>query len=90
MAQKNHSLKVGRFYFIRTVTHYFTGRLKAITETDLLLGDAAWVACTKRFADTLRTGELEEVEPYPDEVIVSRGAVVDISHWAHALPREQK
>ena len=85
-----HSFKVGVNYLIRGVTHYYTGRLKAVTETDLVLGDAAWIADTGRFADALANGTLNEVEPFAGDVIVSRAAVVDATEWTHALPRTQK
>jgi hypothetical protein len=82
--------KTGEKYFIRTVTHYHTGRLVAVTPTELVLEDAAWVADTGRFSDALKTGVLKEVEPFPGQVIVGRGAVVDACIWKHDLPQEQK
>lgn len=84
--------KVGENYFIRTVTHFNTGRLIRVTPKELVLKDAAWIADTGRFMQAIRDGKLNEVEPYPDgeEVIVGRGAVVDAVVWKHALPREQK
>ena len=41
--------------------------------------DAAWIADTGRFADSLKTCEFSEVEPFPQgrEVIVGRSAVID-------------
>ncbi len=86
----SHSFKIGQSYFIRTVTYHCTGRLVAVTDTDLLLLDAAWIADSGRFADALEGGTLSEVEPIPGEHIVSRGALVDATIWGHPLPREQK
>ena len=86
----NHSFEVGKNYLIRSVTMYYTGRLARITETDLLLEDAAWIADTGRFATALKTGVLNEVEPFADPVIVPRGCIVDATLWSHPLPREQK
>ena len=86
----NHSFELGGAYLIRTVTMYYTGRLRRITDTDLLLTDAAWIADTGRFATALKTGVVSEVEPFPDAVIISRGCIVDATFWPHALPREQK
>ncbi len=85
-----HSLKLGRAYLIRTVTMMYTGKLIAVTESDLLLEDAAWIADSGRYADALERGTLNEVEPYPDRVVVSRAAMVDAALWDHPLPREQK
>ena len=86
----NHSFVLGQAYLIRTVTYFYTGRLVAVTDADLVLEDAAWIADTGRFATALQTGVLNEVEPYPSSVIVGRGAIVDVCEWLHALPRDQK
>ena len=83
-------LALGEKVFIRTVTHYYTGRVIRVSKDEIELESAAWIADTKRFADTLRLGELSEVEPYPDRVLIGRGAVVDICTWLHDLPTEQK
>ena len=82
--------RVGEKYLIRTVTHYYTGRLKAVTDKELLLENAAWIADTKRFYDTLTKGEFNEVEPFNTDVIVGRGAVVDAAIWKHDLPKDQQ
>jgi hypothetical protein len=81
---------VGKSVFVRAVTHYYTGKLVLLTPDALVLEDAAWVADTGRWTTALRDGVLNEVEPYPGRCYVMRGAVVDVSEWAHALPREQK
>ena len=82
----------GTNVFIRTVTLYFTGHVERVTKSWIILSGAAWVADTGRFADALKTGNLNEVEPYPDDAIirVSRDGVIDVATWKHALPREQK
>lgn len=81
---------IGKNYLIRTVTMIQTGRLVAVTQQELVLEDAAWIADTGRFADALKTGKFNEVEPFPDgQVIVGRGAVIDAVQIT-ALPREQK
>ena len=87
---KSHSFEVGKAYLIRTVTMAYTGRVVAVTESDVVLDEAAWIADTGRFSDALTTGQLSEIEPYPGRVAVGRGAIVDFSEWSHALPRKQK
>lgn len=84
--------EIGKSYFIRTVTFSYTGRLIDISDHELVFDNAAWIADTGRFADAMRTGEFNEVEPYPDgmTVHISRGAVVDCSDWPHPLPRNQR
>ena len=86
-----HPYQVGKAYFIRTVTFYYTGRLVRVTAQELVLEDAAWIADTGRFADALEKGDFSEVEPYPaQEVIIGRGAVIDAVLWEKALPKKQK
>lgn len=83
--------EIGKSYIIRTVTMIDTGRLVAVTDRFLVLEDAAWVADTGRWSDALRTGNLSEVEPFPDgRVIVGCGAIVDAVCWGHTLPRKTK
>jgi hypothetical protein len=89
---KSHSFEVGKNYFIQTVTHYFSGRLVAVTDTDLVLEDAAWIADTGRFSDAMQAREkLSEVEPLPGRYVVCRGGLIGycIPEWSE-LPREQK
>ncbi len=77
----------GQNVIIRTVTHYYTGRLSAADGTWLQLDDAAWIADTGRWSKALETGELREVEPYPGTCWVALAAVVDLARWSHDLPR---
>lgn len=83
--------RIGKNYLIRTVTMIDTGRLVAVTPGELVLEDAAWIADTGRFADALKTGKLNEVEPFPEgQVIIGRGSIIDATIWVHDLPRIQK
>jgi hypothetical protein len=83
-------LSVGKAVLIRTVTHYYTGRVAQVKAHEIVLRDAAWIADTDRFHDALKTGTLSEVEPFVGPVSVNRDALVDVTEWKHALPREQK
>ena len=85
-----HSIPVGENVFIRTVTFHYTGRVVAVTDSDILLEDAAWIADDGRFYNALKDGDLKEVEPFPYQCIVARGAILDISPWKHDLPKVQK
>lgn len=80
--------EVGENYFIRTVTHYLVGKLVGVTETELVLVDASWIADTGRFNEALRTGKFSEVECFPPKknVLVGRGALIDAAVWDHSLP----
>lgn len=80
----------GKSYFIRTVTMHLVGNLHDLTNKELLLKNAVWVADSGRFYDALKTGELSEVEPFITDVILNRESIVDASEWKHAIPQEQK
>lgn len=80
-------LGVGEKIIVRTVTHYFTGRVVDVTPEWIALGDAAWIADSARWHEALCSGKLNEVEPYPGPCLVARGSVVDVSPWCSDLPR---
>jgi len=83
--------KVGKNYFIRTVTHHFTGRLVKVTDKELVIEDAAWIADDGRFAEAIAEGQWNEVEPFPSgPVIIGRGSLVDAVLIKSELPRIQK
>lgn len=86
----SHPWEIGKNYLIRTVTMIDTGRLVAVTEHELVIEDAAWVADTGRFADAVAKSEFGEVEPFPaGRVIIGRGSVID-AVLIEKLPRSQK
>jgi len=87
---ESHPYQIGKNYFIRTVTNFCTGKLVKVTSKELVLENAAWIADTGRFMDALKTGKLSEVEPFEDDAIIGRGAIIDATIWKHDLPRSQK
>jgi hypothetical protein len=82
--------KIGAKLFVRTVTYHYTGRVSFLSDKELVLSDAAWVASSGRFAAALETSELSEVEPYPGACSINRDVIVDCSPWNHKLPRGTK
>jgi hypothetical protein len=82
--------KAGEKYFIRTVTMHIIGTLLDIEGSELLLKNAVWVADSGRFYNALKTGQLEEVEPFVNDVIINRGSIVDATVWNHEIPKEPK
>ena len=90
MASDNSAWKIGENYLIRTVTMIDTGRLVAVTNHELVLEDAAWIADTGRFSQAVASAEFGEVEPFPaGQVIIGRGSVIDAVR-IKSLPRIQK
>jgi len=82
--------KIGKNYFIRTVTHHLTGKLVKVTKQELVLEKACWIADDGRFSDALNKVEFDEVEPFPEtELIVGRGSLIDAVQISK-LPSKQK
>ena len=85
--KSNPFFEVGKAYFIRTVTNYFTGRLVWIGDKELVIEDVAWIADTGRFNEFLQGKALNEAEPYPSgsKIIIGRGSLVDAFEWPNDL-----
>ena len=80
---------VGESIFIRTVTLYYTGKIKKICGQFVTLEKAAWIPDTGRFNDFLKNGKANEVEPFESDVHIPMGSIIDITKWTHKLPQEQ-
>ncbi len=89
---KDCPLVIGENYLIRTITMIYTGKLTKVFNKELVVIDCAWIADTGRWADAVKSGNFDEVEPYPDdeEVILNREAILDIIKVKWQLPRSQK
>ena len=86
--------EVGKKVFIRGVTNYYIGEIAGFDRDDkeIILKKASWIADTGRFADAMKSGNLGEVEPYPDDraVLINREAIMDACEWPFDLPDKQK
>jgi len=81
--------EVGKNYFVRTVTFYVVGKVTKITNNMVHFEQASWIADTGRFADAIKTGDFNEIEPV-GIWFVSLGAIVDGGPFNHTLPTKQK
>lgn len=91
VAEPPHPYEIGKNYFIRTVTHHYTGQLLAVFPQELALVDAAWIADDGRFATAIAKGEFSEIEPFPPgRVVIGRGSILDATVINYPLPRSQK
>jgi hypothetical protein len=91
----SHSLRLGKKYLIETVTKYFTGVLQRITDRDIVLNNAAWIAETGRYHDALsnyRFPDNAEIEPLrPEaEVVIRTDSIVLCVEWKGDLPVKQQ
>jgi hypothetical protein len=84
--------ELGENYFIRTVTHHFTGKLADVYQGELVLTNAAWIADDGRFMDAVKDGTFKEVEPFPADssVIINRASIIDMVKVGFKLPTSQK
>ncbi len=85
-----HSLVVGECYLIRTVTFYFVGRVRTVTDSDIVLDESSTVHDTGRYGEALKSGELAETEFCGDGKVVGRGGFIDADPWEHDLPTASK
>jgi hypothetical protein len=84
-------MNAGNKVFVQTVTMFYTGKVAELKQDGyLVLEQAAWIADTGRFADFLKNGKANEVEPVPNFIYINLDSIVAIIPWDHELPREQK
>lgn len=77
-SNSSHPFQIGKNYFIRTVTHHLTGKLVKVTQQELVLEGAAWIADDGRLSDALKNETFNEVEMFPDsQLIVGRASLID-------------
>lgn len=86
--KSNPFMECGLVYFVRTVTHYFTGRLIWVGPQEIVFEDACWIAHTGRFNEFLKDkNKANETEPFPEgsKVIIGRGAIIDMTEYKPSL-----
>ena len=90
LVKKKGVWQVGKNYVIRTVTMIQVGKLIEVTDNELVLSDASWVADTDRWTQFLKNGTVSEVELFCNDVIVGRNSIIDATIWNHKLFDTQK
>lgn len=76
--KSRHPYEIGQPYLIRTVTMIDIGRVVEVTDQEIVLEEAAWIADTGRFSEALESCNFNEVEAFPDgKVILNRSSVID-------------
>ena len=89
--KKDGVWQIGKHYVIRTVTMIDVGKLVQVTDKELVLENASWIADTGRWNEFLKNGIYSESEPFPDgKIIVGRSAIVDAVIWNHGDIRKVK
>ena len=79
--------EIGKWYFIRTVTHHQVGELVGFDRDgkELIFKNASWVADDGRFGDMWKKGTFAEYEPFPPglPILVNRESIIDAGEWTH-------
>jgi len=85
-------IEIGKNYLFRSCTYHYIGTVSKIRGDEIMLSPAAWLADSGRFSNALKTGAVNEVEPYVQEsfCVVMRQALVDYCPWDHGVPKEVK
>jgi hypothetical protein len=93
-SNKSHPFEIGKNYFIRTVTMSHVGKLEAVYDDTLVLSSASWVANSGRLNDAMKVGleriDSSEIEPFVNNLIIGRGALIDMTIYNFPLPTIQK
>jgi hypothetical protein len=80
---------VGKNFFFRTVTYHLVGKVEKIVGKFVLLSTASWIADSGRFMQTIKDGNLKEVEPV-GYAFVNLESVTDFFPIDWELPTKQK
>lgn len=80
--------KTGKDYVVRTVTMIYLGEIKSETDSHLILTDCAWIPDTSRWNEFLNGKKPNEMEPYPNDVIVYKTAILDATELHKKTKRE--
>ena len=80
--------KVGKDYVVRTVTMIYLGEIKAEADDYLILTNCAWIPETSRWNEFLDGMAPNEMEPYKNDVIVYKSAILDATEMTKKIKIE--
>lgn len=82
--------QIGKSYLIRTVTLYYTGRIKDIKGKFIQLEEAAWIPDTGRWKEATENGTFNEIEPFANDPWINTDSTIDFQEITYKLPTNQK
>lgn len=90
----NDDFQIGKNFYVATVTHHYVGKLLSVSDKEIILTNASWVADDGRFHKFMK-GEIDssvEFEPFPADknVFVGRGALIVACEWEGTLPTDAR
>lgn len=85
-------VKIGKVYFIETLTKYYIGEVVEIDFSYIILNNWTWIPNTGRFNEFMKTGNPEENEPAPPGILkrIPHDVITSIDDWPHPIPQEVK
>jgi hypothetical protein len=86
VVQQKTPFKAGDAVFIRTATHFHTGKIVEINSSYVELTDASWIADTGELDQFFATGKASKSCRMPNKTVVEIHAIVDWTSWRHDLP----
>ena len=89
------ALEVGENYFIRTVSYFYTGKVREIKGNFVILDDVSCILDTGRLSESIKEGKLEElsvseIEPLPNGTGINIDGITDFSPITFKLPKKIK
>ena len=85
---KESFYKKGKDYCIRTVTMIYLGEIRHEDDGTIILTDCAWIPDTSRWNEFLNGKKPNEMEPYPNDVIIYKTAILDATELHKKTKRE--
>lgn len=85
---ENSFYKTGCDYVIRTVTMIYLGQIKSEDQNTITLEDCAWIPDTSRWSEFLQGNKPNEMEPYPNDVLIYKSAIIDSTELTKKIKRE--
>ena len=86
--KSNSFYKNGKDYVIRTVTMIYLGQIKDEDRETITLEDCAWIPDTSRWNEFLNGKRPNEMEPYQNDVLVYKSAILDATELTKKIKRE--
>lgn len=90
MLRHKSAFQIGKKYLLRGSDRFYTGSLVKLTEKEFVLKDAVWLGEVSQIPKVLATGEMSGYEEFPDNLIVSRASIIEVTAFDHTLPNIKK
>ena len=87
---ENYKKAIGENVFIMTVTFFYIGKIKSVTDKFITLEKATWIAETGRLTEFLKNGNYNEGEVLLNDLDINLDSIVASTKYLHSLPTKSK